>query len=69
MQRKTAIITGAGAEDGIGFACARSMHRQLAANRCRHTHQCSTLYLVNNNGLIITVVKYGQIDRFARFIH
>lgn len=25
MQRKTAIITGAGAEDGIGFACARSL--------------------------------------------
>lgn len=25
MQRKTAIITGAGAEDGIGFACARGL--------------------------------------------
>ena len=25
MQRKTAIITGAGAEDGIGFACAKSL--------------------------------------------
>ena len=25
MQRKTAIITGAGAADGIGFACARSL--------------------------------------------
>jgi 3-oxoacyl-[acyl-carrier protein] reductase len=25
MQRKTSIITGAGAEDGIGFACARSL--------------------------------------------
>ncbi|WP_440983063.1 SDR family NAD(P)-dependent oxidoreductase [Shinella sumterensis] len=25
MQRKIAIITGAGAEDGIGFACARSL--------------------------------------------
>lgn len=25
MQRKTAIITGAGAQDGIGFACARSL--------------------------------------------
>lgn len=25
MQRRTAIITGAGAEDGIGFACARSL--------------------------------------------
>ena len=25
MQRKTAIITGAGAEDGIGYACAREL--------------------------------------------
>ena len=25
MQRKTAIITGAGAQDGIGFACAKSL--------------------------------------------
>ena len=25
MQRKTAIITGAGAKDGIGFACAKSL--------------------------------------------
>jgi 3-oxoacyl-[acyl-carrier protein] reductase len=25
MQRRTAIITGAGAENGIGFACARSL--------------------------------------------
>lgn len=28
MQRKTAIITGAGAADGIGFACARSLAEQ-----------------------------------------
>ena len=28
MQRKTAIITGAGATDGIGFACAKSLAQE-----------------------------------------
>jgi len=28
MQRKTAIITGAGAADGIGFACARNLAQE-----------------------------------------
>ncbi len=37
MQRKTAIITGAGAADGIGFACARSL-----AEEGLHVHLVAT---------------------------
>ena len=37
MQRKTAIITGAGALDGIGFACARSL-----AEEGFHVHLVAT---------------------------
>ena len=37
MQRKTAIITGAGAADGIGFACARSL-----AEEGFHVHLVAT---------------------------
>ena len=37
MQRKTAIITGAGAIDGIGFACARSL-----AEEGLHVHLVAT---------------------------
>ena len=52
-----------------GFSRPGGMHRQLAADRGRHAHQLRTLHLVNNDGLMIVLVKHGQVHRLAGILH
>ena len=46
-----------------------SVHRQFTADRRGHSHQVSTLYLVDNNRFVIALIKHRHIDRFARLFH
>ena len=45
------------------------MHWQLAANRGGHAHQLRTLYLVDNNRLVIALIEHRQIHRLAGIFH
>ncbi|CAM3441499.1 hypothetical protein KLVA111898_09805 [Klebsiella variicola] len=48
---------------------ARGVHRQLTADRRRHTHQLGALHLIDNDRLVVALVKHRQIHRFTGIFH
>jgi len=51
------------------FTRAGSMHRQFAADGGGHAHQLSTLYLVDNNRLMIALIQHRQVDGLTGGFH